>query len=119
MGDSPPVATFDHLALAKSAQAATPSLEVIHDALDAVAFKALIADTDATTLGLHCNAVVSLSPILVYHLFSAANTDDATELGAPLALAMNMADHYLAQLGQAPGAVSTGQPTIMPVLMPF
>jgi hypothetical protein len=118
VGDSPPVATFDHLALAKSVAEPAPSWEAMRDAPDAAAFKALTADTDATALGLACNAVVALSPSLSYHLFS-ANSDDPAELGATLARAMNTADRYLDQLGQAPGAVVTGPPTTTPVSTPF
>jgi hypothetical protein len=118
VGDSPPVATFDHLALAKSVSEAAPSWEAMRDAPDAAAFKALTPDTDAAALGLTCNAVVALSPSLAYHLFS-ENSDDPAVLGATLARAMNTADRYLAQLGQAPGAVATGPPTVTPVSTPF
>jgi hypothetical protein len=119
VGDFPPVATFDHLALAKSiTSVAAPSWEAMRDASDPAAFRALTADTDATALGLTTNAVVSLSPSLAYHLFS-ANSDDPGELGVTLARAMNTADRYLATLGQPPGAIATGPPAITPVSTPF
>jgi hypothetical protein len=118
VGDSPPVATFDHLTFAKSVVEDTPSWEAMPDAPKAAAFKALVADTDATTLGLTCNAVVSLSPSLTYHLFS-ANSDNPAKLGVTLAHAMNTTNRYLDQLGQTPSAVATGPPTIMPVSTPF
>jgi hypothetical protein len=57
-------------------------------------------------------------PSLAYHLFS-ANSDDPAELGITLARAMNIADRYLAQLGQAPSSIATGPLTITPVLTPF
>jgi hypothetical protein len=118
VGDSPPVATFDHHALATIVKATAPSWEAMRDAPDAAAFTALQADTTDTALGLTCNAVVSISPSLAYHLFS-ANSDDPAELGVTLARAMNTADHYLAQLGQAPGSIATGPPAITPVSTPF
>jgi hypothetical protein len=65
-------------------------------------FKALIANTDTTVLGLTC-----------------ANSDNPGELGTTLACAMNTADHYLSQLTQTPSAVATGPPAITPVLTPF
>jgi hypothetical protein len=97
VGD-PPVATFDHRALATIVKATAPSWEAMRDAPDAAAFKALEADTATTALGLTCNAVVSISPSLAYHLFS-ANSDNPAELGVTLARVMNTADRYLAQLG--------------------
>jgi hypothetical protein len=112
------VATFDHRALATIVKAPAPSWEAIGDAPDAASFKALAADTATTALGLTCNAVVSLSPSLSYHLFS-ANSDDPTELGVTLARAMNTADRYLAQLGQAPGSIANGPLAITPVSTPF
>jgi hypothetical protein len=118
VGDFPPVATFDHRALATIAKAPAPSLEAMRDAPDATSFKALAADTATTALGLTCNAVGSLSPSLAYHLFS-ANSDDPAKLGITLARAMNTADRYLAQLGQAPGSIITGPLAITPVLTPF
>jgi hypothetical protein len=82
-------------------------------------FKALIADTNAMAIGLDCNnTIVSLSLSLAYHLIS-ANSDDPAKLGATLACAMNTADRYLTQLGQAPGMIATGQPTVTPVSTPF
>jgi hypothetical protein len=115
MGDSPPVATFNHLAYAKSVMEDAPSWVSMCDALDAEVFKVLLSDTNATALGLStCNAVVSHSPSLAYHIFS-ANSNDPAKLGVTLAFAMNTAHHSLNQLGQAPGAVVTGPPTIMPV----
>jgi hypothetical protein len=91
----------------------------MRDAPDAAAFKALALDTTNTALGLTCNAVVSISPSLAYHLFS-ANSDDPAKLGITLAHSMNTADRYLAQLGQAPGAIAATTPlAITPVLTPF
>jgi hypothetical protein len=95
MGDCPPVTTFDHRALAESVQAAVPSGKAMCDAPDVAAFKALVADTDASALGLNCNVVVSLSPSLVYHLFSAnkddpfSANDDPAELGTTIVWTMN------------------------------
>jgi hypothetical protein len=119
VGDFPPVATFDHRALAKSlADVPAPSWESLRDAPDAAAFRSLPADTAADALGLTTNAVVALSPSLAYHLFG-ANSDDPGELGTTLARAMNTADHYLATLGQPPGAIATGPPAVTPVSTPF
>jgi hypothetical protein len=118
VGDSPPVATFNHADLAKSVTAAVPSWESLRDAPKAAALTALAADTDVTALGLTCNAMVALTPGLAYHLFS-ANSDDPTKLGTTLARAMNTADHYLSQQGQAPGAIATGNPSVTPVSTPF
>jgi hypothetical protein len=61
---------------------------------------------------------MALSPRLAYHLFS-ANSDNPAKLDATLAHAVNTADRYLTQLGQAPGAVATCPPTIPPVSTPF
>jgi hypothetical protein len=36
----------------------------MRNAPDAAAFKALLVDTDATALGLTCNAIISISPSL-------------------------------------------------------
>jgi hypothetical protein len=47
-----------------------PFWEVVRNAPDAAAFKALIADTDETATGLKCNVIVLLLPSLAYHLFS-------------------------------------------------
>jgi hypothetical protein len=77
-----------------------PSWEAMRDVPDAAAFKALTTNTDVTALGLAYNAIVLLLPSLAYHLFS-AKSDNPAELGATLAHAMNTADRYLAQLGQA------------------
>jgi hypothetical protein len=118
VGDSPPVVTFDHLALAKTVAAAAPSWAALRDAPDAAAFTALVADTEDDALGLSCNAMVSLSPSLAYHLFS-ANSDSPAELGVTLARAMNTADRYLAQRGQAPGTIATGPPAVTPVSTPY
>jgi hypothetical protein len=82
-------------------------------------FTALVADTDVTALGLTCNAMLPpLAPGLAYHLFS-ANSNDPAKLGITLARAMTTADQYLSQRGQAPGAITTGNPTVMPVSTPF
>jgi hypothetical protein len=118
VGDSPPVATFNHADLAKPLTAAVPSWESLRDAPDAAAFTALAANTDVTALGLTCNAMVALTPGLAYHLFS-ANSDDPAKLGTTLARAMSTADHYLSQRGQAPGAIATGNPSVTPVSTPF
>jgi hypothetical protein len=109
VGDSPPVVTFNHDDLAKRITASVPSWEALHDAPDAAAFTALQADIDVTAAGLSCNAIVSLAPGLAYHLFG-ANSDDPAKLGTTLACAMNMADQYLSQRGQAPGAIAPGNP---------
>jgi hypothetical protein len=114
VGDSPPVATFDYLSFAKTVTTAAPSWAALRDAPDAAAFQALAADDDATALGLSCNAIMSLSPSLAYHLFG-ANSDSPAELGVILARAMNTADRYLSQLGQAPGTIGTGPPPLTPV----
>jgi hypothetical protein len=90
----------------------------MRDAPGAASFKALVADTATTLLGLTCNVVVSLLPSLVYHLFS-ENFNNPTKLGITLAHAMNTADRYLAQLGQAPRSIATGPLAITPVLTPF
>jgi hypothetical protein len=118
VGDSPPVATFNHEDLAKSVTAVAPSWEAMGDAPNAASFTALAADTGVTALGLTCNAMVALAPGLLYHLFS-ANSDNPAELGTTLARAMNTTDRYLSQRGQAPGAITTGNPTATPVLTRF
>jgi hypothetical protein len=118
VGDSPPVATFDHRALATIVKATAPSWEAMQDAPNTAAFIALEADTATTALGLTCNAVVSISPSLAYHLFS-ANSDNPAKLGVTLARVMNTADRYLAQLGQAPGSIATGPLAITPMSTPF
>jgi hypothetical protein len=118
VGNSPPVATFNYADLAKPVTATVPSWESLRDAPDAAAFTAPAADTNVTALGLTCNAMVALAPGLAYHLFS-TNSDDPTKLGTTLARAMNTADHYLSQRGQAPGTIATGNPSVTPVSTPF
>jgi hypothetical protein len=118
VGDSPPVATFNHEDLAKPVTAAAPSWEAMRDAPDAASFTALTADIEVDALGLTCNALVALAPGLAYHLFS-ANSDNPAELGVTLARAMHTADQYLSQRGQAPGTITSRNPTVTPVLTPF
>lgn len=119
IGNFPPVATFDYRALAKAIQdTPVPTWANMRDAPTPAAFKALRAATEATDLPLNCNAVVSLSPSLAYHLF-AENSDDPATLGVALARAMNTGDTYLTQQGQAPGTIATGHPTVTPVSTPF
>jgi hypothetical protein len=62
VGNFAPVANFNHLALAKPVQANMPSGEAMCHAPDMISFKALVADTNATTWGLTCNAIVPFSP---------------------------------------------------------
>jgi hypothetical protein len=118
VGDSPPVVTFNHEDLSKPITTPAPSWEALCNAPDATAFKALPANTDVTAVGLACNAIVSLASGLPYHLFG-ANSDDPAELGTTLARAMNAADQFLSQRGQAPGAIASGNPSVTPISTPF